>query len=102
MTKIEHKDGSTVRDEKKGTGNTGGVLWPGVKLFFSALLAGCSPGAVPVPIFSWGCAGVIEKKGTGNTIGVLWPKRFLYFSGALTDRAVSRCQSPFSLGDARG
>jgi hypothetical protein len=52
MTKIEHSDGSTLRDEKKGTGNTGGVLRP---------------------------------------------ERMLCFSGALTDRAVSRCQSPFSL-----
>jgi hypothetical protein len=52
MTKIEHKDGSTVRD---------------------------------------------EKKGTGNTDGVLWPERMLCFSEALSDRAVSRCQSPFSL-----
>jgi hypothetical protein len=47
MTKIEHKDGSTVRDEKKGTGNTGGVLWPGVCCFSER----CWRDAVPAVLF---------------------------------------------------
>jgi hypothetical protein len=42
-------------------------------LFLCELLAGCSPGAVPVPIFSWRYAGALVFFARGDTRAPAWP-----------------------------